>query len=138
VIRALPELIELALLVYCLIDCIQSPEAEIRNLPRWGWLILIILVPIIGSVAWLVAGRPQRVAGAQRRTPWAARTGGYPDRERPALGPDDDASFLHDLSSGLKRADDEHEDVLRQWEEDLRRREEQLKRGDEEPPPVTT
>jgi Phospholipase_D-nuclease N-terminal len=131
ILRVLPDFIALALLIYCLIDCIQSPEGEIRNLPRWGWLILVILLPIVGPVAWLVAGRPLRT-GQQRGVPWPSRTAGYPERERPARGPDDDAEFL----SGIKRADDEHQDVLRKWEDDLRRREQQLKdSGDTAPEP---
>ena len=45
---------------------------------------------------------------------------------------------------GIKRADSEHEDVLRKWEDDLRRREQQLSRDDssdddtdQEPKPPT-
>jgi hypothetical protein len=129
VVRALPELIELGLLIYCLIDCIQSPEGQIRNLPRWGWIILIIILPIVGPIAWLVAGRPLRTA-PRRGVPWpSSRTAGFPEYERPPKGPDDDAEFLSDMKAGMKRADDEHLDVLRKWEDDLRRREQQLKDG---------
>ena len=118
-------IVEIGLVLYCLIDCIQSPEAQIRNLPRWAWIVLILLLPDIGAIAWLVAGRPR--AGASRGTgSWPSpRTAGGPDTGGPARGPDDDASFL----AGLRRADDEHKDVLRQWEDDLRRREDQLRRA---------
>ena len=57
-LRVLPTLIELGLLLYCLIDCIQAPEGTVRNLPKWAWIILIILVPLIGPLAYLFAGRP--------------------------------------------------------------------------------
>ena len=123
-------LVEIGLVLYCLIDCIQSPEAEIRNLPRWAWLVLILLLPDIGAIAWLVAGRP-RAATEHANGLWPrARTAGGPSAS-PARGPDDDAGFL----AGLRRADEEHKDVLRQWEDDLRRREEQLRRsaGDDGP-----
>jgi hypothetical protein len=118
-LRVLPALIELGLLVYALIDCIQTPEASVRNLPRWGWLILIILIPYVGPVAWLFAGRPLRSGAAQRGGPWPSSGpgggsgggrgygspggagGGRPSG--PARGPDDDPDFLR----GLGRKDDD-------------------------------
>jgi hypothetical protein len=145
VIRVLPALVELSLLVFCLIECIQAPEGEIRNLPRWAWLILILIVPLVGGIAWLVVGRPLRSGAPRRSAPWpSTSTAGFPEHQRPPRGPDDDTEFL----AGLSRADAEHEDVLRRWEEDLRRREEELKAqpgessapppaaDGEEPPPV--
>lgn len=122
---ALPVIIEVLLVLYCLIDAIQTPEAEMRNLPKVAWILLILIIPIIGSVAWLIAGRPQRSAG--RRVPWAStQTAGFPEYERPArvLGPDDDPDFLREM----KRGNDEQERLLSRWEEDLRRREDQLRR----------
>jgi hypothetical protein len=129
-LRVLPELVWFGLLVFCLIDCVQTPDGDVRNLPKWGWILLMVLLPLVGSVAWLVAGRPERGAGRPARAPWpATRTAGFPEYERPPRGPDDDPEFLR----GIKRADDDHEQVLRQWEEDLRRREEQLKGDGGEP-----
>lgn len=122
-IRVLPFLIELALLVYCLIDAIQSPEGEIRNLPKFGWIILIVILPLVGSIAWLVAGRP---VGA-RPQQWAPGAG-FPEPARPARDVSDiDAR----LDADLARLDREHEQQLRQWEAELREREGRL-RDDEE------
>lgn len=124
-LRYLPVLIELGLLVYCLIDIIQTPEGEVRNLPKFGWIVLLILVPIIGGIAWLVAGRP---VAPRRAVAWpAGPTAGFPEYERPVRGPDDDTEYL----AGLDRADREHEETLRKWEADLKRREQRL-RGDGE------
>jgi Phospholipase_D-nuclease N-terminal len=137
VIRVLPALVELGLLVFCLIECIQAPEGEIRALPRWAWIVLILLVPLVGGIAWLVAGRPLRRPGAGRTAAWpSGPTAGFPEYQRPPRGPDDDSEFL----AGIGRADREHEDVLRRWEEDLRHREEKLKAqpGDPGPDPATT
>lgn len=129
-IRLLPYAIELALVVFCLIDCVQADEHRIRNLPKWAWVVLIILLPIVGPVVWLVAGRPAR-ASAGREVPWPTKTAGYPGQERPRQrpkSPDDDPEFLR----SLKKRNTENEDLLRKWEEDLKRREEDL-RKDEEP-----
>jgi len=77
-------LLEVALTVYCLIDAIQTDEVVMRNLPKIGWLILILLFPLVGPAAWLIAGRP----------PKGPRVLGQPPRPR---GPDDDPDFLKDL-----------------------------------------
>jgi hypothetical protein len=46
----------IALWLYCIFDVIASDEALVRNLPRTLWLILVIFLPTIGSVAWLALG----------------------------------------------------------------------------------
>jgi hypothetical protein len=125
-LRGLPILIELGLLIFCLIDAIQTPESEVRNLPKWAWIVLILIIPLIGGIAWLVAGRPARSPGS--RVPWpSGQTAGYPEYERPArqLAPDDDEAFL----AQLRKVDDEHEQALKQWEDNLRRREQELRSG---------
>ncbi len=119
-LRFLPFAIELVLLVYCLIDCIQTDSLVVRNLSKGWWILLILFFPIIGSIAWLVAGRPE----SQRRSsiPWpSTRTAGFPEYERPrrAAAPDDDPQFLAEMH----RADAEQQEILRKWEADLRRRE---------------
>ena len=129
-VRYLPVVIELALLVYCLIDCIQSDEGSVRNLPKTIWVLLIIFLPIVGSVAWLVVGRP--LGAPTRSVPWpSTRTAGFPEHERSrtAMAPDDDPEFL----AGLAASDSRHERMLADWEAQLREREERLARTAEEP-----
>jgi len=131
-LRFLPVLVEVAVLVFCLIDCVQADPGRIRNLSKTGWILLIIIVPVVGGVAWLVAGRPQ--GPSRSRAPWpSTATAGFPEYERPRpVAPDDDPEFL----AGLRRSDAEHEKMLRDWEAQLRDREEQLKRSEpEENPP---
>lgn len=130
-IRLLPYAIELLLLVFCLIDCVQAKDARVRNLPKWAWVGLIILIPYFGPIGWLLAGRPPR-ASFEPDPGWpAARTNGFgaPERPRPKA-PDDDPEFLR----SLKRRNTEHEDLLHKWEEDLKRREEELRQEDEKGP----
>ena len=137
-IRVLPLLIELALVVYCLIDCIQSDEAEVRNLRKIWWVLLILFFPLVGAIAWLVAGRPKR-DGRRSGVPWpSTRTAGFPEYERPRrqVAPDDDPEFLENL----RRSNRDHEDMLKKWEDDLRRREGELRNPDdgEDKPPAST
>ena len=56
-----------ALTIYSIIDCSRTPETAIRSLPKWAWLVIIILVPGIGAVAWIIAGRPQGPGRGRRK-----------------------------------------------------------------------
>ena len=89
-------LLLLALDVFCVIDLIQTREDEVRNLPKIAWLLLILLFPPIGSIAWLVAGRPQ--PGSGPRSAYERATSHYPEYDRPgrATGPtpESDEEFL--------------------------------------------
>ena len=127
----LPYLIELVLLVFALIDCIQTDSAAVRNLSKTVWVLLVILVPIVGPVAWLVAGRPAN-GQRPRSVPWpSTQTAGFPEYERPQAprGPDDDAHFLAELNA----PDPEKQAILRAWEAQLHEREERLRAGQDEP-----
>jgi hypothetical protein len=106
-LRVLPAVIEIGLLLYCLIDCIQAPDGTVRNLPKWGWIVLIVLVPWIGPVAYLIAGRPRR-EGVTSGAPWSppGRPDGRTSRPAPRAprGPDDDPDFLRDLNRQRREA----------------------------------
>ncbi|MFI8854917.1 PLD nuclease N-terminal domain-containing protein [Streptomyces sp. 891-h] len=88
-IRLLPFLLILALWIYAFIDCLNTPENEVRKLPKVVWVIIILLFGqvLLGPIAWLVVGRPRRNApyGAVR-----------PD-ERRWVAPDDNPDFLKSL-----------------------------------------
>ena len=85
-------LISLGLTIFCLIQAIQTPDGEVRNLAKVWWIVLILLFPFIGAIAWLVAGKPQTARGPR------SATSPYPEYERPgrmrASNPQDDEAFL--------------------------------------------
>jgi hypothetical protein len=72
--------------IYTLVDCAGTDSAQIRNLPKWGWVLIIILIGFIGSIGWWIAGRPVRTTGF--------KLGGG---SRRLLPPDDDPDFLNKL-----------------------------------------
>lgn len=86
-LRVLPPLLTLALTIYAVVDCIQTEEEEVRNLPKLVWVLLVLIFPIAGPAAWFFAGRPS--SSAPRRGP--THRGG------PPRGPDDDPDFLRNL-----------------------------------------
>ncbi|MFF0293382.1 PLD nuclease N-terminal domain-containing protein [Kitasatospora sp. NPDC004615] len=127
-LRVVPTVALLALWVWAFIDCLTTPEDEIRHLPKVVWVIIVLLFPLVGSIAWLVAGK-DRAAARRRRGSWpSGPAAGFPERGRP-LAPDDDPEFL----ASLNRGNQQHEQLLEQWEADLRRREEELRRRGERP-----
>ena len=136
-LRSLPVIIWFVLLVYSLIDCIQADEGRLRNLSKTAWILLIILVPYAGPIVYLAAGRPS-TGGAGRNVPWpSTRTAGYPEYERPRRSaPDDDPEFL----ASIRKSDAQHEQMLKDWEQQLRERERKLEEKDEgeDPPPPSS
>ena len=127
-LRVLMFLLPLVLAVYALIDCIQTPAEEIRHLPKIAWIVLIVVLDVIGCVAWLLYGRPKREAGDGART-----FPGLPQRPR-SLAPDDDPEFLRQLG----RDNDTQERTLGRWEQDFRREEQRdaATNPDSGPPPA--
>jgi hypothetical protein len=112
--RALPILVAVVLAVYALIDCLQTDPAELPGPRRPVWLVLIILLPIVGPVAWIVASRLHRHPHRPRQVPRV-------------VAPDDNPDFLREI----RDVDERHEKMLEQWEQDLRRREDELRQRDE-------
>ena len=51
-------LLVLGLWIFCFIDVLMTPETACRNLPKLAWVFIVLLVPFLGSIGWLVAGRP--------------------------------------------------------------------------------
>ncbi len=93
--------IELLLLVYCVLNVATTPSDQVRVLPKPTWLLLVIALPLVGGIAWLVSGRPQR-PDAARRVPGAPTArGSAAPTARPASArsssPDDDEEFLRSL-----------------------------------------
>jgi len=81
-----------ALWVFCLVDAIGAQSGRIRNLPKVAWILLILFFPLIGSIAWLVAGRPESKPSRPSEFPEYDR----PGRAAPAE-PEQDAEFLRQV-----------------------------------------
>ncbi len=73
--------------LYALIDCIQTPARSVRSLPKAVWLLVVILLPGFGGVAWLLLGRAQR----------AGSGGGLLSGRTAPTAPDDDPDFMRQL-----------------------------------------
>jgi hypothetical protein len=48
--------VSVVLLVFALIDIITRLDSEVRGLPKVAWIILVILLPFVGSIVWFAIG----------------------------------------------------------------------------------
>ena len=86
--------IPFVVMLYAFIDCVQSPGTVVRILPKWLWLVVIVLIPLLGALGWLLGGRPART-----QVDVGAATGSVFGRGRRApVAPDDAPAFLRQLS----------------------------------------
>jgi hypothetical protein len=74
----------IALNLYAFVLCAQTEQEQIQRLPKWAWLVIIVIFQSLGSVAYLIWGRP--------KNPGPGRGG-----KRKVIGPDDDPDFLRNL-----------------------------------------
>jgi hypothetical protein len=94
--------VQLVLLVLALISCLSADR--VRAMPRALWVLLVLLVPLLGPLAWFLFGRPL-----------PPRAEGRPARRGPA-SPDDDPDFLRSIQIEQARRDRE---LLDRWERDV-------------------
>jgi Phospholipase_D-nuclease N-terminal len=93
--------VQLVLLVLALISALSVDR--VRTMPRALWVLVILLIPLLGPVAYFGFGRPVPVRhenGPVRRT-----------GPRPA-SPDDDPDFLRSMNIEQSRRDRELLDEL--------------------------
>jgi hypothetical protein len=81
--------IDLALLIYCLVDVISIYESRIKSLNKIAWVFIVILVPVVGPILWLTVGK---MRGGPEQTVQRV------SRSRVPKGPDDDPDFLRNAT----------------------------------------
>jgi hypothetical protein len=128
---ALIILLTVGFVLPCMLDITTTPDSEFMTLTKGTWLVIAGAFWVFGAVAWLVAGRPQRLALFHFSSPYPA--GGYSPADaimrHPAaqataaasdlagavvymptprpLGPDDDPDFIMELDRRIREARDE-------------------------------
>ena len=103
----LPSLLMLlAVWIYAFVDCLGTPDGQIRHLSKPTWVIVILLFGpvLVGPVAWLVVGRPRRRA---RRHDALDNGQGPPAQPLHWVAPDDNPDFLRSLDERLRRDQNE-------------------------------
>jgi len=89
------------LTLYTLLDAVRTPAHEARTLPKWLWVLVTLLFPVVGPLMWLILGRPKAQPAAG-----APRPGFGQRRSTPApsvSSPDDDEEYLRWLKAKAER-----------------------------------
>lgn len=77
-------IISILIQLYSLFDCARTEQEQVRGLPKWAWLIVVILFGGFGGLLWLFVGKP--------------KSGGQGRGKKPRIiPPDDDPDFLRKL-----------------------------------------
>jgi hypothetical protein len=108
-LRYLPYLLLITLWIYAFVDCLGTPEREVRGLPKVVWLLIILFFGeiLLGPLCWLLAGK-RRVASAYPQTAYGRAGEGQSEDEQPQkrgqfVAPDDNPEFLRSLSELIKQ-----------------------------------
>lgn len=96
-LRVAGVLLGLALYIWFIVDVVRSSRVSVRTLPKFVWLLIVVILPLLGGVLWLIAGRPR---GDRPR---------FGRRKASPLAPDDDPNFLREIDQAT-------------WSERMRRR----------------
>lgn len=91
-LRVVMGLAVLAFTVYAVVDCVQTEDERVRNLPKIAWALMILFFTPVGGIAWFLAGRPASAGPGLPKLP-----GGWTERPQGPRGPDDDPDFLRRL-----------------------------------------
>ena len=75
--------------VFVTVFAASAERSEVRNLPKWAWVLLCIFVTPAGGLLYLALGRPK----------------GEPKRK--TVAPDDDPEFLRKLRDQLRDKGDD-------------------------------
>ena len=81
--------------VFTTVFAASAKKQEVRLLPKWAWILLCLLVPFFGGLLYLMVGRPLRTGPAA------------PKGKKRVIAPDDDPTFLRDLSKKLRKEEDD-------------------------------
>ena len=89
------------LTLYTLLAAVRTPAHEARTLPKWLWVLVTLLFPVVGPLMWLILGRPkaQPAAGAPRHGFGQRRSTPAPS----VSSPDDDEEYLRWLKAKAER-----------------------------------
>lgn len=116
---ALLSLLVIAAMVFALVDIIRRDDSQVRHLPKMMWLIIVILLPLIGTVLWFTLGREYPEGGP--RMPRARRVATAPPPSAAAPAP----------ARETRSTEQQLADLEREIEEDRLRRELERRRRDQ-------
>jgi len=114
-IRVLVPLILTGLLVFAIVDVIVIDNGRVRGLPKFAWIMVVIILPLIGPLLWFFLGRERLDAPNHGRYVNDPAPVPEPGRRLGPIAPDDDPDFL-----GRLNREQEQEERIRELEKRLK------------------
>jgi hypothetical protein len=104
----------LILIVAALVDIITRQDGQVKHLPKVVWVLMVIFLPVIGSLVWFAVGReyPARPARSARSGTSVPR-GGPVSAGVPAVLPARRVRTTEDELAALDREIDFHAEQAR-------------------------
>jgi len=62
-------LLIIAFMVFALVDVIRRDDSQVKYMPKLVWVLLVVLLPFLGSVLWFALGREYPEGGIQLPRP---------------------------------------------------------------------
>jgi len=78
-------------------DILRTPPHAVRRLSPPSWLLVVMLIPYFGVLAWVVFGKPTDLADADSEAVMPP-----PQQRHRIVGPDDDPHFIAALNDQLR------------------------------------
>ena len=127
-------LVQILLAVYALVDCLRTEKSDLPGrLPRAFWLLIIIILPVFGPLAWIVISWASKAESPDGRVEIPRNPleifRGSGERSQPQepeipQAPDDNPDFLFSLEAKMRR-----ERMAREAEEEARKRAEKQQKN---------
>ena len=108
--------VALGLLIYCMVECIQTPRHRVRVLPKAAWIFIILLLPLLGPGLWMAFGR--------------AKGRSAPDQRKGPRAPDDDPEFLRRVELQRRQQQRREEEARKKTEDERKRRDGEKRPGE--------
>ncbi|WP_350347707.1 PLDc N-terminal domain-containing protein [Agromyces sp. G08B096] len=121
-------LLLIVVVVVALIDIITRGDWQVKHLPKFAWILLVVLLPLIGSILWFTIGRDWEGGGVRLPRP----------QRRPATDAPAPAAHVRTYPVDTRSTEEQLADLDREIEEWERRRELESRRSgdDADAPPA--
>src|SRR3954471_5073443 len=90
---------------WAVIDVIATDSAMIRNLDKVLWLLLVVMLPVLGALAWLLLGRPEGAGFMPGGSGTSSRARQPQFRGNSPYGPDSAPRYLGDAPISDRRSE---------------------------------
>jgi len=68
-LRVLGIIVLLGVYIASIIDVVRTPSLQVRRLPTFVWLLIVLLLPVVGGAIWWIFGAARKPRRSGARAP---------------------------------------------------------------------